>query len=70
MPLVAARLVDLVPQPPHRRLGRGEQHPVLHVMVELDEPAAAAVKDGDVAPAIGVRPEILYMLEYLHGFAS
>src|SRR5262245_29444638 len=66
----AAVLINLAAQPAHRRFGGVEQQSVLHDVVEVDQPTAAAVENGDVPPAIDVRPEILYMLKCLHDFAS
>src|SRR5262245_26521089 len=43
---------------------------MLHDVIQVDEPAAAAVEDGDTPPPVGVGPKILDLLKCLHDFAS
>src|SRR5262245_54362001 len=62
-----AALVDLSTQPAHGRFGRVEQHAVLHDMVQIHEPAAATVQNGDIPSPVGIRPKLFYVLECLHG---
>jgi len=49
-----------------------EHHPVLQDVIEIDMPAAMAVKDGDGSIAIYVGHELLsvWMFLHLHGHTS
>ena len=38
----------------------------LIIMVQINEPAAAAVENGDIPSAVGIRPKILCLFECLH----